>query len=100
MGDSQERVGAVTEQQSSAREVTIIQRPPTSWLHPVDITRTGVQTFLAGLFGSFADKREVLAALYPSDDKSVPKDFDYSQQDEAWFDYICDTGDGWNPTYS
>ena len=50
------------------------------------------------MFGSFADKREVLAALYPSDDK-VPI-FDYSSHEEVWFDYIADTGDGWNPTYS
>jgi hypothetical protein len=79
-----------------------VQWPPTSWLDPVDITRTGLQTFLAGLFGSFADKREVIAALYPENET-----FDYSKdektkedRDQIWFDYICDTGDGWNPTYS
>lgn len=90
-----------------AREVDIVQWPPTSWLDPIDISRTGLQTVLAGLFGSFADKREVLAALYPGDDivpdgdnKDVRPAFDYSGQDEVWFDYISDTGDGWNPTYS
>ena len=86
----------------TGKKHTFVQRRPTSWLDPVDITRTGLQTFLAGLFGSFADKREVLAALYPNDEPS-----DYSkdpktkqERDEIWFDYICDTGDGWNPTYS
>jgi hypothetical protein len=90
----------VTTQPKGKREATIAWWPSTSWLDPVDITRTGLQTFLAGLFGSFADKREVLAALYPSSGEQVPKDFDYSQHDEVWFDYVCDTGDGWHPTYS
>lgn len=81
------------------RDVEIEQWPPTSWLDPIDITRTGLQTVLAGLFGSFADKREVLAALYPSDEKKLA--FDWTEgRDDIWFDYICDTGDGWDPTYS
>jgi len=80
------------------RKAEIQQWPATSWLDPIDITRTGVLTVLAGLFGSFADKRETLAALYPSDPKALF--FDHSKNDEVWFDYISDTGDGWNPTYS
>jgi len=80
------------------RKAEIQQWPATSWLDPIDITRTGVLTVLAGLFGSFADKRETLAALYPSDPNALF--FDHSKKDEVWFDYICDTGDGWNPTYS
>jgi hypothetical protein len=80
--------------------VKIKQCPPTSWFDPIDITRTGLLTVLAGLFGSFADKREVLAALYPDDDKVATPVFDYSGEAEVWFDFISDTGDGWNPTYS
>ena len=98
------------------RPIDITQWSPTSWLDPIDITRTGLQTVLAGLFGSFADKREVLAALYPLHerkegeigkvdgkvDEKVDEDiFDYSRATgDLWFDYIADTGDGWNPTYS
>ena len=80
------------------RKAEIQQWPATSWLDPIDITRTGLLTVLAGLFGSFADKRETLAALYPSDPNALF--FDHSKKDDVWFDYICDTGDGWNPTYS
>ncbi|MGH6935155.1 MAG: hypothetical protein ACRED2_03055 [Methylocella sp.] len=38
--------------------------------------------------------------MYPGDDKVDKPAFDYSGKDEVWFDYISDTGDGWNPTYS
>src|SRR6185295_9385072 len=86
--------------EQDVRKVDIVQWPPTSWLDPIDISRTGLQTVLAGLFGSFADKREVLAALYPIDDKADHPEYDYSGEDKVWFDYISDTGDGWNPTYS
>ncbi len=88
----------MAEKPTQWRKATIEQWPATSWLDPIDITRTGLLTVLAGLFGSFADKRETLAALYPSDPKSLA--FDHTQGDDVWFDYICDTGDGWNPTYS
>ena len=90
----------MAEEPKRDREVHIVQWPPTSWLDPIDMVRTGLQTVLAGLFGAFADKREVLAALYPGDDKIDKPAFDYSPKDEVWFDYISDTGDGWNPTYS
>ncbi len=90
----------MAEQQKRDREDHIVQWPPTSWLDPIDLARTGLQTVLAGLFGAFADKREVLAALYPDDDKVARPAFDYSGTGEVWFDYISDTGDGWNPTYS
>ncbi|MGQ0444235.1 MAG: hypothetical protein ACT4O2_03675 [Beijerinckiaceae bacterium] len=104
----------MAEQPKGDRELHIVQRPPTSWLDPIDMARTGLKTVLAGLFGSFADKREVLAALYPGDDivcdgKVCKPAFDYSCENdkgespknkEVWFDYISDTGDGWNPTYS
>ena len=86
------------------RPAEIQQWPPTSWLDPIDITRTGVLTVLAGLFGSFADKRETLAALYPTAANALvfdhTKDEHGVDKNEVWFDYICDTGDGWNPTYS
>ena len=89
----------MAEESKEWREANIEQWPPTGWLDPVDITRTGLLTFLAGLFGSFADKRETLAALYPSDDNDLV--FDWTKGlDDIWFDYIGDTGDGWNPTYS
>jgi hypothetical protein len=84
--------------EGNGRPAEIQHWPPTSWLDPIDISRTGLLTVLAGLFGSFADKRETLAALYPTDPKALV--FDHSQKDDVWFDYICDTGDGWNPTYA
>ena len=48
---------------------------------------------------SMFDKRETLAAL----DQCSESDFyDYSKnkQDEFWFDYLADTGSGWNSTTS
>ena len=81
-------------------EVTVKQRKPVSWLDPLGLARTGVMAVEAALFGAFADRREVIAALSPDAATRAEPALDYSERDEVWFDYIADTGDGWNATYS
>jgi hypothetical protein len=53
-----------------------------------------MQVLLSGIFGAYSDKREIEAAL------KEPGQSDFSHHDELWFDFIADTGDGFNPTYA
>lgn len=64
------------------------------WYNVRLLAVTGLKTLVSSLFGNFADKREIQAAL--SDKKS----FDYSGRDVCWLDYIADVGDGFDATYT
>ena len=70
------------------------------WLGPGLLARTGLKAVVAATFGAFADKREVQAALDPGRLKGSLYDADYSQESEIVFDYVADTGDGFDSTYS
>ena len=64
------------------------------WLSPVLLSGTAVRVVLANLFGAYLDKRELQDAL-------PARIFDEgSQREEMWLDYVADTGDGFNATYS
>lgn len=65
------------------------------WMHPVQLLRTGLRALVSAMFGAYADRRELQAAL---DRES--KDFDYSDRDEIWIDHVADTGDGFDSTYT
>jgi hypothetical protein len=65
------------------------------WLAPGQLMATGLKAVLSGIFGAYADKREVMAALHPE-----PTYEDYSDQPEIWIDYIADLGDGFDATYT
>lgn len=73
----------------------------TNWFDPVLLVRTGIRATVSTVFGRFADRREAIAAANaiaaaPPDDQ-----LDYSgHKGDFWFDYLADTGDGWNPTYA
>ncbi len=71
------------------------KKPMVNWYDPKQLAFTATKTVLSGVFGNFADRREMQAAL----DQEV-KPFDYSNQEEMWLDYISDLGDGFNPTFS
>jgi Calcineurin-like phosphoesterase len=64
------------------------------WLSPTGLFVTGVNVVLSSVFSRFADKRELEGAL-PG---STPTR--YSSQNELWLDYVADTGDGWDATYT
>ncbi len=66
-----------------------------NWYDPKQLAFTATKTVLSSVFGNFADRREMQAAL----DKEVTP-FDYSDKNEMWFDFISDLGDGFNPTYT
>jgi hypothetical protein len=75
-------------------ELDFEEKPMVGWFDPGQLARTGVQAVLSAVFGSYADNREVQAALGPNDL------FDYSAADDLWFDYIADLGDGFDSTYA
>lgn len=73
-----------------------------NWFEPRILLQTGIKSLISGLFGNYADRREMQAAL---DDRETDQQWDemlksYRQRDEIWIDFISDTGDGFNATYS
>tara|TARA_R110002051_G_scaffold44669_1_gene90436 strand:+ start:869 stop:2611 length:1743 start_codon:yes stop_codon:yes gene_type:complete len=71
------------------------RKPMVNWYDPKQLAFTSVKTVLSSVFGNFADRRELQAAL----DQDC-KPFDYSQNEELWLDYISDLGDGFNSTFT
>ena len=68
-------------------------RKPVRWLSPPQLAGTGVQVFLADRLGAYLDKREMQGAF-------SPESFESGGRDGIWFDYVADTGDGFNATYA
>ncbi len=74
-------------------ELGFERRPMVRWLDPHQLIGTATRVVLSGIFGAYADSRE-LQALVPSEV------LDRSEGPELWFDYVADLGDGWNSTYT
>jgi hypothetical protein len=72
------------------------QRPMVDWLAPGQLAQTGIKAIVSDIFGSYADKRDVMAALHPKPEI----DGDYSKEGELWIDYAADLGDGFDSTYT
>lgn len=84
------------------------------WLGPVTLAKSGIKAVVAAMFGVFADKREIQAALYPirREKRSSPLEgkppeseppTEYAPKyegSEMWVDYVADLGDGFDPTYA
>ncbi|MDP2711095.1 MAG: hypothetical protein Q8O56_07735 [Solirubrobacteraceae bacterium] len=74
-------------------ELGFVRQPAVRWLSPGLLARTGVEVVVSATFGKFADKREI---------QREPQDgLDYSgTRGDLWVDYLSDTGDGWDATYT
>jgi hypothetical protein len=68
-------------------------RRPVRWLGPALLAATGARVALAEQLGAYLDKRE-LQYPFPS------QLYDHSESEEIWLDYVADTGDGFDATYS
>lgn len=68
-------------------------RPMVDWFNPLQLAHTGLQVVVSSLFGSYADKREMMTFA----EKPF---YDYSHREELWFDYAADLGDGFDSTYA
>lgn len=85
--------------------------PMVAWYDPRQLARTAVDVAVSTIFGRHSDYRITEALVAPSDtdnvwedDPGLPTDvdgiYDYSERDQIWIDYIADTGDGWDSTYT
>ena len=79
----------------AARGARVVRRRMVRWFAPRQLIATGTKVLLSSIFGTYADKRELEAALDPEYDF-----VDLSQGSEMWVDYVADTGDGFDSTYS
>ncbi len=73
------------------------RHPMVNWYDPVLLAQTGIRAAISTAVGQVADNREVHAAL-----AGTPQIFDHSKQEkveeEFWFDFVADLGDGWQST--
>jgi len=76
-------------------EKKYIQPKMVNWYDTKQLASTGLRSVISGQFGHYADKRELQAALRP---QAAPITFE--DQTELWIDYVSDTGDGFNSTFS
>jgi hypothetical protein len=90
--------------------------PMVCWFDPAQLLRTGLATLVSTVIGRRSDARvtmaladaerraydcahQPVAADVRTDAAERPPD-EPVPRDEVWIDYVCDTGDGWNPTYA
>ena len=75
----------------------------TRWFSPPRLASIGVRVAISTVFGRFADRRPSMAAERPLDPQDIDPVYDYARQslqDDFWFDFMADTGDGWDSTYA
>jgi Calcineurin-like phosphoesterase len=77
-------------------ELGFQRRTMVRWFDPVQLAGTGVQVAVSAVFGSYSDKREIQAALAPAAEPHR----EHADDDELWFDYVADLGDGFEATYT
>jgi hypothetical protein len=70
------------------------QRPAVRWFSPGVLARSGIKVVLAGAFGDYLDKRELQTAF------SAGLTLDARTDRELWFDFVADSGDGFDATYT
>lgn len=79
------------------------KHPMTAWYNPRLLIKTGMRVVISSIFGEFSDRREMLAVSNPIAADPFDKSMDYRERDageDFWFDYMADTGDGWDPTFA
>ncbi|HEX5724855.1 MAG TPA: hypothetical protein VFX98_05285 [Longimicrobiaceae bacterium] len=79
-------------------ELEFEPRPMVHWFDPGQLVQTILRSLLAGVFGTYADKRELQEAL----SHGKAEDFDYSRHPggEIWIDYVADVAEGFGSTYT
>lgn len=67
---------------------------PTKWFAPKVLADAGLRVAISSAFGAFLDKRELQKSA------TTPQQFQIDGTGDLWFDFVADTGDGFNPTYT
>src|SRR5665648_85269 len=76
-------------------EKKYIRQKMVNWYDARQLASTVLKAVISGEFGHYADKRELQAALCINDDA-----YTFSNHGDIWIDYVSDTGDGFNSTFS
>ena len=79
----------------SESELRFERKRMVGWFDPRQLLGTGLRALISELFGAYADRRELQAALRPA----VPHT-EYASEKELWLDFVADLGDGFDSTYS
>lgn len=83
------------------------QMPPmTGWFNPVLISKLLLHVMVSGVFGQYADRRLIHAALDQVGDEELRSRanltgrLQHDQDGALWIDYVADLGDGFDATYA
>lgn len=68
--------------------------PMVGWYDARQLFVTGIKTIVSSVFGAYSDRRELQACL------SKTEVYDYSDKKELWIDYLSDTADGFDSTFT
>jgi hypothetical protein len=85
--------------------------PMVGWFDPGQLAATGAKTLFSLIVGERSDRRLMLAlankrrayydhTVHYRDTPHGPLRDDARPREDLWIDFVCDTGDGWNPTYA
>jgi hypothetical protein len=78
----------------------------TSWFHPILLCKLLLKVIVSDVFGQYADRRLIQAALDPASNAEFLERADISAEmvkdpDGAlWLDFVADLGDGFDATYA
>jgi hypothetical protein len=91
---------AVAQRDRETQTLTVRQETKVGWFDVRQLLATGAKVFAPTIVGSMSGRREIMAALDPHPDGRMLLDHDCAGHDVLWLDYVADTGDGWDTTYS
>src|ERR1051326_6695707 len=81
----------------SAKQLGFRKAPMVHWLSPRMLANTAIQVVISDTFGELLDKRELEAQLPTRIHDERPEGRD---DVGMWFDYMADSGDGFDSTYT
>src|SRR5438309_476065 len=77
------------------------------WFDPILLFKLLINVILSSIFGSYADRRLMIAALDTTDsaklfDRAITAKAAFSKNAEGaiWIDFVADLGDGFDSTYA
>lgn len=71
------------------------------WYDPFQLARTGYEVIVSAMFGKHADKRVIQAIADTGNLKErIYHEIKGKDNEEYWFDYVSDVGDGFDSTYT
>lgn len=89
-----QRQGSPPRRPRSVEELEFQRRRPVRWFSPSTLARSGIKVVLSMVLGEYLDKRELQQSLPPRIPPERIGDTD------MWVDFVADTADGFNPTYT